>query len=610
MAACSSDGRNHTGDFPHDSRMIGGREITVETARSGLPTLRGRAGGREIWLHSRYDPREEARLWAAAVEAPQRGLLVVLGVGLGYHVEQLAERFPRARILAVEATRELCELARAARGEKLSAFGNVVVAGPDEAEGTLLRLVSLWKLQNVDFLIYRPVYEFFKAELEAVYNRLLRLYRTLHLDRATAISFGELWAFNLLRSFPVVARSPGVKNLYGPFTGRPGVIVAAGPSLDKNIHLLAEVKNKALILATGTALKAILRVGVEPDLVVTIDPTEANYRHFQGVRVPGAALVFEPRAHYRIAAEFAGPTFVGPADGCGWLNDVCGEDLGLLWSAGSVANVAFSVAYLMGLNPIIFIGQDLAYGDGCTHSRLLEHQEPVDWEKRDGFIPVEGNLGGIVYTKSTWLSFLEWFERVFSAIHDRTIINATEGGARIRGARVMTFRRAVDDYVAALSTCPFQEVIRDLYESHRRHGLTARRERLVHYLEGILRALRRARRCCAKGVTLADRLWARCRKGELDPPAQRLALQLDEVEERLERLKQKSSGAHIFFGQVDLEIGTVSGELKGELKDQVLTALQMAFLYYARQAEVLERVIPVAQEVLERLREERKVAEC
>lgn len=592
------------------SRATGGRKITIETARSGLPTLRGRVGGREIWLHSHYDPGEEARLWAAAVEAPQRGLLVVLGVGLGYHVEQLAERFPHARILAVEATRELCELARAARGEKLSAFGNVVVAGPDEAEGTLLRLVSLWKLQNVHFLIYRPVYEFFKAELEAVYNRLLRLYHTLHLDRATAISFGELWVSNLLRNIPVVACSPGVKNLYGPFAGRPGVIVAAGPSLDKNIHLLPEVKNKALILATGTALKAILRVGVEPDLVVTIDPTEANYRHFQGVRVPGAALVFEPRGHYRIAAEFSGPTFVGPADGCGWLNDVCGEDLGLVWSAGSVANVAFSVAYLMGLNPIIFIGQDLAYGDGCTHSRLLDHQEPVDWEKRDGFIPVEGNLGGIVYTKSTWLSFREWFERVFAAIHDRTIINATEGGARIRGTRVMTFREALRDYVAPLPPRPYREEIRDIYLEHQGRGLRTRRERLTEYLEKALRSLRRARKCCAGGAALAENLRKRCLKGQLGPGAQRLASRLDGVEERLNRLKRATPGANVLFGQVDLELGTVFGEVQGELREQVLTALEAVFLYYARQTQVLERVIPVAEEVLETLREKQKVVEC
>lgn len=592
------------------SRATGGREITVETARSGLPTLRGRAGGRQIWLHSPYDPWEEARLWAAAVEAPQRGLLVVLGVGLGYHVEQLAERFPHARILAVEATRELCELARAARGEKLSAIGNVVVVGPDEAEGTLFSLVSLSKLQNVVFLIYHPVYKFFKAELEAVYNRLLRLYRTLHLDRATALSFGELWAFNLLRSLPVIARSPGVKNLYGPFAGRPGIIVAAGPSLDKNIHLLAEVKNKALILATGTALKAILRVGVEPDLVVTIDPSEANYRHFQGVIVSEAALIFEPRAHYKIAAEYAGPTFVGPAEGCAWLREVCGEDLGLVWSGGSVANVAFSVAYLMGLNPIIFIGQDLAYGDGCTHSCLLHHQEPVDWEKKNGFIPVEGNLGGIVYTKSTWLSFLEWFERVFATIHDRTIINATEGGARIKGAQVTTFQQAIRDYVAPLPPCPFREMIHDVYKEHQGHRLRARRERLIDYLQKTLRSLRRARRYSTRGVAFADRLWKRCLKGELGPEAERLASRLDDVEERLNRVKQATLGAYVLFGQVDLEVGTVSGEVKGELKEQVLTALEMAFLYYARQAQVLERVIPVAQEVLERLREERKVAEC
>ncbi|MBC7106903.1 MAG: motility associated factor glycosyltransferase family protein, partial [Firmicutes bacterium] len=306
----------------------------------------------------------------------------------------------------------------------------------------------------------------------------------------------------------------------------------------------------------------------------------------------------------------AGPTFAGPAGDRGWLSEVCGEDLGLVWSGGSVANVAFSVAYLMGLNPIIFIGQDLAYGDGCTHSRLLEHQEPADWEKREGFIPVEGNLGGIVYTKSTWLSFREWFERVFAAVQDRTIINATEGGARIRGTLVMTLREALRDYVAPLPPRPFREEIRDIYLEHQERGLRARRERLTDYLEKAVRSLRRARKCCAGGAALAENLRKRCLKGQLGPGAQRLASRLDGVEERLNRLKRATLGANVLFGQVDLELGTVSGEVQGELKEQVLTALEAAFLYYARQAQVLERVIPVAQEVLERLREEQRVAGC
>jgi spore maturation protein CgeB len=75
----------------------------VEPAASGEPTLV--ADG--VLLHSRWDPRAEAARWAAdacANSAPggePAATAVVFGMGLGYHVEALATRWP-GRIVVVE----------------------------------------------------------------------------------------------------------------------------------------------------------------------------------------------------------------------------------------------------------------------------------------------------------------------------------------------------------------------------------------------------------------------------------------------------------------------------------------------------------------------------
>lgn len=65
-------------------------ELRVFTARSGAPTV---AAG-DVLLHNRFDPEAEARRWAevemARLEAGRANRAVVLGFGLGYHVEALA----------------------------------------------------------------------------------------------------------------------------------------------------------------------------------------------------------------------------------------------------------------------------------------------------------------------------------------------------------------------------------------------------------------------------------------------------------------------------------------------------------------------------------------
>jgi spore maturation protein CgeB len=70
------------------AREAPGTEAVVEMGRKGQPTLRVEG----VYLHSRYDPeREAAQLIDSAQLDPKRPVLVV-GLGLGYHVAALVQR--------------------------------------------------------------------------------------------------------------------------------------------------------------------------------------------------------------------------------------------------------------------------------------------------------------------------------------------------------------------------------------------------------------------------------------------------------------------------------------------------------------------------------------
>lgn len=86
--------------------------ITLIETRSGNLSLKvDNLDGSSKTIHSVYDPVAEAKSLAEAFRFGGKGILVVLGLGLGYHVAELGKRFPDAKIIVIEASSEIMDLA-------------------------------------------------------------------------------------------------------------------------------------------------------------------------------------------------------------------------------------------------------------------------------------------------------------------------------------------------------------------------------------------------------------------------------------------------------------------------------------------------------------------
>ncbi|MFA4911641.1 MAG: glycosyltransferase [Desulfobacteria bacterium] len=87
--------------------------ISLIEAKNGNLSLRVTCDDGSLkTLHSIYDPEGEAKAIVDAFKFDGRGLLVVLGLGIGYHVFELIKRFPDAEVVVVEAIPEIYELAK------------------------------------------------------------------------------------------------------------------------------------------------------------------------------------------------------------------------------------------------------------------------------------------------------------------------------------------------------------------------------------------------------------------------------------------------------------------------------------------------------------------
>lgn len=114
----------------------GGQFLSVEKSKSGVYTaiFRG-ADGAMSRLHSLYDPEGEAVTMVDAFAFDGHGILVVLGLGLGYHLNELYRRYPCAEIVIIEGMQEIHDLCgKYGKGADLTGRVRFIIgAAPGEA---------------------------------------------------------------------------------------------------------------------------------------------------------------------------------------------------------------------------------------------------------------------------------------------------------------------------------------------------------------------------------------------------------------------------------------------------------------------------------------------
>ncbi len=421
-------------------------QIAVVESKTGDPVLKYK----DVLLHSLYAPVKEAQKFVSGLELNPNINVVLMGVGMGYHLEQIIERSrKRDMILVIEksigifkhflANRNIdnlygkckiyfcvgknpMDIFRALQGCALTIFANGITAVKHPAS------------IKID-----PVY------YEQVEVKIRDIFQWARVNTLSQINASNDYADNIFSNMPVYLKMPGIKRLFGKFEGFPGIIVSAGPSLIKNIRYLKEAQGRAIIISVDTALRVLLNHGIEPDIVVSIDYTAHNARYFDGISNNNYALVIDPEVYPSIIKRHDGPKFMISLPGkslCDWLSDNV-ENKGEMDKGLSVAHTAFLLALRLGLTPVGFVGQDLSFPGNMTHVRgsAMVRKNHID-ENHKETVKVKDIFGGIVSTSTSMQVFLNHFEDLLDK-HKMECYDLTEGGARIVGANPMPLKEYI-----------------------------------------------------------------------------------------------------------------------------------------------------------------------
>ena len=261
----------------------------------------------------------------------------------------------------------------------------------------------------------------------------------------SAEQFMDLWAGkyarNIAEHYHEILRDPTIGVLRNALKKKAAVaVVGAGPSLDKNAHLLGDFPG--VIIACDRAAKALTARGIRPDLVLCVDPRTAvmaemlNYpeNRFQRAVLsvcvdPEVARVWRGKRCYENPIH----------EGTQFFERICAElfpGMVGLQASGNVGNTGVQLADWIGAKRIVLVGQDYSYPGGRQHCHDHVRFPNGTWamvksttaENRAVLANRSGKVweGGI----QTYPPFLSYRKTLGQLISDckLDVVNATEGG--------------------------------------------------------------------------------------------------------------------------------------------------------------------------------------
>ncbi|MGR3317850.1 MAG: 6-hydroxymethylpterin diphosphokinase MptE-like protein [Candidatus Anammoxibacter sp.] len=387
----------------------------------------------------------------------KEGIVVLFGFEFGYLAEEILKRLEKEFILFVyEAVPAIFKAAIMTRdiSDLLASERVKIILGEDIEDFSVFQ-AHYGRINNGMFFVIKDhlSVRLNNDTYERFYKRLKEEKRLIDSCAATLLQLSKEFINTFLLNIPSILANPGVNKLKNIFRERPAIIVSAGPSIDKNLHLLRKAKGKAVIIAVDAVVPTLLPCGIVPDIIVGIDPVESNMVMFKDNPLLNK-VPFVCMAQYasEIVQLYPGPLFVSNVENnivYKWLKRFLEDKGDIECFGGSVAHFAFSVAEFMGCGVIAFTGQDLSYND-YVYSKGYSDAMNVGMADHANSVQTQNIFGETVNTNGSFLAFKITFENKIKKFKGK-VINATEDGLPIDGAISMRFIDFIDEYCGSLS---------------------------------------------------------------------------------------------------------------------------------------------------------------
>ena len=404
-------------------------------------------------LHSKFDPVSEAARFIKSQNIESNNNLLILGLGLGYHFFEILNRrdLPDWITIIEEDLRSFWAFCHIHDIEFLyNTKGLYFLLTPSENDIFPFLIPHIFNIiaNGLQTIRHNASFQEAKCYYQTLEQKVNDFSIWAKANIMTQVRANNIFSKNILTNLESKITAIPFKNFQNIFENIPCIIVSGGPSLTKNGYLLKKVKGKALIIAVDTSLRFLSKHKIEPDFIVSTDFTKNAEKHFEDFENKNSLLLVDDEVYPEVIKTFPGKVTFCDIEGkslCEWLKKIIGN-FGSIPKGVSVSHTAFSAAIYLKASPIILIGQDLAFTNNRTHVKGATHGVHILAD--ESYLTVKGLFGPVKTSKSLKV-FLNHFEEIISD-HSNKVIDATEGGALIKGTEVKTFREVILEKISPL----------------------------------------------------------------------------------------------------------------------------------------------------------------
>lgn len=218
-------------------------------------------------------------------------------------------------------------------------------------------------------------------------------------------------------------------------------IVGAGPSLDEAVETLHRIRDRVMLFCGGTALRPLLRHGLVPDFhcelengphIPEVIAEAAKHGDVSQIRLIASATV-DPRT-----ASMFRETFFFFRDTVSSTQILSGAHRPVSAAAPTCVNTALAAAAGMGFTNFVLFGADCGVRPGTSdHAEGTIYRDVEEWKEYSARrarypLEVEGNFGGIAMTNWVYDACRRMLIELI-ATYRLNVVNCSDG-ALIAGA--------------------------------------------------------------------------------------------------------------------------------------------------------------------------------
>lgn len=402
-------------------------EYQLSWAKTGDLVLSVQTEQGMVRLNSAGNPWQEAFLFAMGERQMDLQEYVVVGFGMGYHIEALAKQPGVKKITVLE--NDLTQLAIAFSYRNLSEILSddriSVLYCPDAQDyvrwlnGKEDKICCIWhpSIKTIREKSFRESMENYWIESSSVKN------------------LGGLLDKNFAEN--VKKRDREVSSLKEVFYKKTILFVAAGPSLELFFSELKVLdRSQFVLVCVGKVARSLIQADIYTDYIVMIDGLPGTVWQIRGIEDCKVPLIYLSTVAANVVDSYQGKRYIAYQEGFPLAEEFAAKNkLSLYQSGGSVATFAIDLGIRLKASRIVCLGLDMGYIDDRSHAFGIGASVAEHGSLRK----VEGITSEYVYTSKTLDIYRQWIEKRINGEKGTEFINVSKG-ARIHGMKERNLR--------------------------------------------------------------------------------------------------------------------------------------------------------------------------